>query len=74
MVITWNDLRGAAEGSVVATTTGFACSSLSVSDWWKVLGKHCFIGKALPIKCVMEKNKMGCSCLLGSFPLVFKIS
>lgn len=40
MVITWNYTRGAAEGSVVATTTGFACSSLSVSDWWKVLEKH----------------------------------
>lgn len=46
MVITWNHLRGPAEGSV-AILTGFACSSLSFSDWCKVLGKYCFIGKAL---------------------------
>lgn len=47
MVIIWSHLRGPAEGSVVANITGFACSSLSVSDWCKVLEKRCFIGKAL---------------------------
>lgn len=40
IVVTWNYMRGAAGASIMAGRTGFACSSLSVSDWWKVLGKH----------------------------------
>lgn len=51
--MTWNYMREAAGGSVMAGTTGFACSSLSVSDWWKVLGKH--YGRLL-----MVRHCLGC--------------